>query len=731
MTLSSTVNRASYSGNGSTTAFAFSYLFYSNTDLTVILVVDSTGVETVKTITTHYSVTGAGVASGGTVTMSTAPASGETLVIIRQVPLTQGLDLVENDPFPSELVEQQFDNLTMAAQQINTEVTRSIKLSEGDTTDVDLTLPTPVALKTFRWNAGLTALEEAEDPGTAATAAAASAVTASTKADEASASAATAVAYAVKVDGAASGSDHSSKAWAIGGTGITDTTSKGAAKEWASNPEDDTVAGAGTFSALHYSAKASSFATAASGSASAASSSAATASAAAAGIFWKEPVVNRSTANLSLTGEQTIDGILTSTSRILVMNQSAAAENGIYVTASGAWARAAPLDTWDEHVGATVVVSQGSAYQDTSWMCTVDPGGTLGSTAIAWASLGVAAVNFSTDNFETSTDYTAGTTTTLVITTNAGSEQNIQVFFDGVHQHKSTYTYTAGTRTITFDAAIPVGTEEVEVTYGSTLGVGTPADGTVGTTQLAATSVTTAKIADDAVTLAKIAPAVDGSIISFDASQNPVLVAPGNDGQVLTSAGAGAQPAFEDAASSGCWTLITETTASSSAAVDFTLDNSTYQMFMVIVTECRPATEGGGETLLMRYSVDGGSSFKSGSGHYDYHNVKIIEAGGPTGSFGGGSETTLQPYSASGSGQGNAAHELLNGQFFLNQTGDSASFSNITCSWCNFRDSSGAQHASWGQGYRTSAEVNNSVRFFYSASSAIAEGNFKIYGQVK
>ena len=285
--------------------------------------------------------------------------------------------------------------------------------------------------------------------------------------------------------------------------------------------------------------------------------------------------------------------------------------------------------------------------------------------------------------------------------------------------------------TLTFTTAPPSGSNNIVVTYTKAAQIGVPNDASVSSVKILDANITTSKIANDAVTLAKMAPAVDGSIISYDASQNPVLIAPGNDGQVLTSAGAGAQPAFEDAASSGCWTLITETTASSSAAVDFTLDNLTYQMFMVIVTECRPATEGGGETLLMRYSVDGGSSFKSGSGHYDYHNVKIIEAGGPTGSFGGGSETTLQPYSASGSGQGNAAHELLNGQFFLNQTGDSASFSNITCSWCNFRDSSGAQHASWGQGYRTSAEVNNSVRFFYSASSAIAEGNFKIYGQVK
>ena len=52
-------------------------------------------------------------------------------------------------------------------------------------------------------------------------------------------------------------------------------------------------------------------------------------------------------------------------------------------------------------------------------------------------------------------------------------------------------------------------------------------------------------VPDNAITLAKMASGTDGNIISYDASGNPVAVATGNDGQVLTSAGAGAQPAFE------------------------------------------------------------------------------------------------------------------------------------------------------------------------------------------
>lgn len=63
--------------------------------------------------------------------------------------------------------------------------------------------------------------------------AATSATNAATSATSSASSATTSTNYATKVDGAVTGSDYSSKAWAIGGTGVTDTASRGAAKEWA------------------------------------------------------------------------------------------------------------------------------------------------------------------------------------------------------------------------------------------------------------------------------------------------------------------------------------------------------------------------------------------------------------------------------------------------------------------------------------------------------------------
>jgi len=128
MTVSSSTNRASYSGNGSLTTFAYSFKVFDQDDLTVILRA-SNGTETVQTITTHYTVTGVGSANGGNVVFGSAPASGVTVVILREMDLEQGLDLVPNDPFPAQSLENSLDKLTFMVQQHNEELGRTIKAS--------------------------------------------------------------------------------------------------------------------------------------------------------------------------------------------------------------------------------------------------------------------------------------------------------------------------------------------------------------------------------------------------------------------------------------------------------------------------------------------------------------------------------------------------------------------------------------------------------------------------
>ena len=134
MTISSTTVKNSYSGDGSTTTFNYTFKIFADSDLQVIIR-SSTATETVKTITTHYTVTGAGSASGGTVvfTAGNIPASGETVVLRRAVPQTQAIDYIANDPFPAESHEEGLDRATMTLQQVQEELDRSIKLSRTNT----------------------------------------------------------------------------------------------------------------------------------------------------------------------------------------------------------------------------------------------------------------------------------------------------------------------------------------------------------------------------------------------------------------------------------------------------------------------------------------------------------------------------------------------------------------------------------------------------------------------
>ena len=117
----------------------------------------------------------------------------------------------------------------------------------------------------------------------------------------------------------------------------------------------------------------------------------------AAGISWKQPVACATTANITLSGLQTIDTYTTlSGDRVIVKNQTTSANNGIYIASSGAWTRSTDANTWNELVSAIAFIEYGSQAGG-AWFCTVTPGGTLGVTPVTWA------------QFTTSATYSAGT----------------------------------------------------------------------------------------------------------------------------------------------------------------------------------------------------------------------------------------------------------------------------------------------------------------------------------
>jgi hypothetical protein len=103
------------------------------------------------------------------------------------------------------------------------------------------------------------------------------------------------------------------------------------------------------------------------------------------GLDTKDSVVVATTANITLSGTQTIDGIaVVAGNRVLVKNQTTTSQNGIYACAAGAWARTSDANSWTEYISAFVFVERGTVNADVGFVCTVDAGGTLDTTAITF-----------------------------------------------------------------------------------------------------------------------------------------------------------------------------------------------------------------------------------------------------------------------------------------------------------------------------------------------------------
>ncbi len=104
------------------------------------------------------------------------------------------------------------------------------------------------------------------------------------------------------------------------------------------------------------------------------------------GLDVKASVRAATTANITLSGEQTIDGVsIVAGDRVLVKNQSSSWQNGIYVASASGWTRSDDMSAWAEFPGSFFFVEEGGSYADTGWVCTVDQGGTLGSTAVTFS----------------------------------------------------------------------------------------------------------------------------------------------------------------------------------------------------------------------------------------------------------------------------------------------------------------------------------------------------------
>lgn len=190
------------------------------------------------------------------------------------------------------------------------------------------------------------------------------------------------------------------------------------------------------------------------------------------GYKWKEPVRAGTTANITLSGVQTIDGVaVLANDRVLVKAQTTGQLNGIYVAASGAWARATDFDAGTEVIGASCFVSEGSTLGNTVWVMTTDAPITFGTTPLVFIQTnagtsytGGVGIQISGNSIAVDTTVVArkasatigdGTSTTLTVTHSLGTQDVLVSVYD------------TSTRTGVIADWVANGVNTVQITFGT------------------------------------------------------------------------------------------------------------------------------------------------------------------------------------------------------------------------------------------------------------------------
>lgn len=135
MTLSTTTNKASFVGSGTTGPFDFTFPFVDDAEIYVFTTL--AGVVTDLT-DDQYTLTGAGDEDGGSVTTVTAIPTGTTLIVMRTLALDQTTDLANQGAYFAETQEDTYDRLTMQIQQLQEQVNRCLRMPKDTLADQTL-----------------------------------------------------------------------------------------------------------------------------------------------------------------------------------------------------------------------------------------------------------------------------------------------------------------------------------------------------------------------------------------------------------------------------------------------------------------------------------------------------------------------------------------------------------------------------------------------------------------
>ena len=478
MTVASSTARVSYSGNGSTKTFAVNFYFLEESHLQVIIRA-ADGTETVKTLTTDYTVAGEGNPAGGSITFLSAPANGETVVIVRNLPLTQQTDYLANDPFPAESHEEALDKLTMLVQQLNEQVERSAKLPITSTANADALVADIVRIADSADNIDTVATNIANVNTVAGNTANINTVAGNTanintvatniaSVNTNATNIASINTNASNIVAIQNASANAATAMTQAGIATTQagiaTTQADIATTQASNAANSAAQAAASVASGMYSAvqdKSANY----------------TVAAADAGDLIRVITTGGTvTITLPLIGSTGIDDGF----KIAIVKWTGDT-NAVNIARSGS-------DTINGQSSYTI----GSQYTSVTLVADAESSQWFVSTS------GLGTTNAVVDVYSGT-----GSQTAFTLSGDPGSKNNTNVYISGIYQAKATYSVSGST--LTFTSAPPSGTNNIEVQWIQPLAIGVPSDGSVTTNKLADASVTTNKLADASVTASKLA----------------------------------------------------------------------------------------------------------------------------------------------------------------------------------------------------------------------------------
>ena len=167
ITISDATPRVQYTATGGQTTFAVNFEFFANSDLKVYNGASLLTYAATPSGATQYSVTGAGVTGGGSITLGSPGATvDDKITIYRDMSIARSTDFPTSGAFQVDSLNEELDKLAAMIQQVETDTKYSPRFSTTTTTGFNLTFPDLVANKVLSANAAGTALIMEQELGT-------------------------------------------------------------------------------------------------------------------------------------------------------------------------------------------------------------------------------------------------------------------------------------------------------------------------------------------------------------------------------------------------------------------------------------------------------------------------------------------------------------------------------------------------------------------------------------